>query len=490
MQNHRTARWATPFGAAALVVCGAWAAGCSSSSSSRGGSSTAAAVTSQSTSTTTTTTTPTPPPPPQPKVGQWYKGDLHSHSSPYSPDADRQLGDSPGVCFMLAEHVGLDFLALTDHRTLDQVNDPTYSANTLTILNGTEWGGTIHIGMVGLTQPLSQWTVDRSQPPSTYNGQIQAIYNEVHAQGGIVIANHPCQDSKVHVWLSHQFDAVEVWNAYWNFPKGYKDATEQDVDDKVQSLGLAQAGEDANDEIREAVRHRGGGANHQALKFYEANLMRGRHMAAVGGGDRHSLTFPGLPTTYVYAEDQSREKILQGIREGRTWVGAYEGPNVEFSADADGDGIFEALIGDSVPLNQTVTYKVRVQNAQDGLLEVIKDGQVLHSVPLPTNDETFTFTDSASQRAWYRLDVFEDVDFSVPQSSGLQVLALAGAIGGQAGAAALTTLGLPQGFQVSFNGQTRIPQLRLPHAYDKILNFDRLHWGYSRGAITSPIWAE
>ena len=217
--------------------------------------------------------------------------------------------------------------------------------------------------------------------------------------------------------------------------------------------------------------------------------MRGRHVAAVGGGDRHSLVFPGLPTTYVYAADQSREKILQGIREGRTWVGAHEGPVVEFSADADGDGIYEALIGDSVPLNQTVNFKVRVTNGKDGLLEVIKDGVVAHSVPLPTDDETFSFSSTASQRAWYRLDVFEHVDFSVPQSNGFQVLALAGGLGGQAGAAALTTLGLPMGFQVSIGG-TRAPHIRLPHAYDKILNFDRTHWGYSRGAITSPIWAE
>jgi hypothetical protein len=29
-----------------------------------------------------------------------------------------------------------------------------------------------------------------------------------------------------------------------------------------------------------------------------------------------------------------------------------------------------------------------------------------------------------------------------------------------------------------------------PHECCVILNFDRLNWGYGRGAITSPIWAE
>ena len=52
----------------------------------------------------------------------------------------------------------------------------------------------------------------------------------------------------------------------------------------------------------------------------------------------------------------------------------------------------------------------------------------------------------------------------------------------------LATVALPYGFQVSIG--TRYPTIRLPHEIDKILNFDRMNWGYSRRAITSPIWAE
>lgn len=481
-------------GASALT--GTLAAGCGGGSSGGGGMSTAAASTSGTqgavgsgtTAGSTSGTTAAPTSPPGPPVGRWFKGDLHSHSAPYSPDADRQMGDDPATCFFLAETAGLDYLALTDHRTLDQTRDPGYSARTLTILDGCEWGGTIHIGMVGLTRDLPYWEVDRAQP-GTINAQIQGIYDEVHRQGGIVITNHPALDDSTHVYLSHSFDAVEVWNAYWNFPKGYKDATEQDVDDKVTDLGLRAVGEDANPEIREAVRVRGGGANHQALKFWEANLNRGRKIAAVGGGDRHMLTFPGLPTTYVFAEDQSKAKLLEGIRKGRTWVGAHAGPVITFEADGDGDGVFEAILGDSVPLNRAVTFRVRVQNDQGGRVEVIRNGVVHRTWDVLSPDDTYTFVDTAAARTWWRVDAFEKVDWSVPQSSGFQLLALAGSLAGQSGPQALATIATPLGFQVSL-GTTRIPQIRLPHEYDKILNFDRLHWGFSRGAITSPIWAE
>lgn len=457
--------------------------GCSGSKS-RASSSTVAPATSGTGGTTSSTLPGVTPG--QPPVGTWWKGDMHSHSAPYSQDAQRQFGDSPGTCFFLAETAGLDYLALTDHRTLDQVNDPTYHANTLTILDGTEWGGTTHHGFVGLTQAVNG--LDPSLGANTLNAQMQQAYDEVHRQGAIVIANHPTDPDKVHIWLSHTYEAVEVWNAYWNIPS-FKDASDQDIDDKLNGEGLAQIGESANPEIREAVKHRGAGPNHQAIKFWEANLNRGRHMAAVGGGDRHSIVFPGLPTTYVFAPTQSRADLLQAVKQGRTWVGSYQGPQVEFTADADQDGVFESMLGDSVPLNRPVNYKVRIQNGQGGKVEIIKNGTLFQTFALLSNDDTFSFTDTASSQSWYRVDVFEPVNFQIPNSNGFQILALTGSLFGQSGMTALATIATPGGFQVSL-GTTRAPIIRLPHEYDVILNFDRAHWGYARGAITSPIWAE
>lgn len=459
------------------------AAGCGGGGGGGGGAAAAAGVTSGTTPTSPGgTTTPTGPRP-----GRWWKGDLHSHSAPYSQDADHQGGDPPGMCFFLAETAGLDFLALTDHRTMDQVNDPSYRANTLTILDGEEWGGSVHVGMVGLTRQVPE--IDSSRGPSTINSQVQAAFDEAHRQGGVVILNHPCQKGKENIYLSRDFDAVEVWNSYWALalPNGYVDTNDQNIDDKLRSEGLLQLGEDCSPELREAVAHQGGAANYQALKLWEAHLNRGRKKAAVGGGDRHMLIFPGIPTTRVFAATQSQADILQGIREARTWVGSWGGPEVEFTADADGDGVFEAIIGDSVPLNRPVRYRARVQNAQGGRLDVIRNGQRHLQFALLSNDDTFEWTDTATARTWTRLDVFERVDLSF-QHTNFQVLALTGQIFGSTGFQALATLGLPAGFQVSIG--TRLPTIRLPHEVDTILNFDRMNWGYARGAITSPIWAE
>lgn len=455
-----------------------------------GNASTAAGVTSGTTGSTTsgTITGPGGPGAPAgPPAGRWWKGDLHSHSAPYSADADAQGGDPPGMGFFLAETAGLDFLAMTDHRTMDQVNDPSYRASTLTILDGEEWGGSVHVGMVGLSRVVPE--VDGSRGPSTINSQVQAAFDEAHRQGGIVILNHPCQKGKESIYLSRDFDAVEVWNSYWGLalPKGFVDTNDQNIDDKLRGEGLLQLGEDCTPELREAVRHRGGAANYQALKLWEAHLMRGRKKAVVGGGDRHMLVFPGLPTTRVFAPTQARADILQGIREARTWVGSWGGPEVEFTADADGDGVFESIIGDSVPLNRPVRYRVRVQNAQGGRVDVIKNGQRHLQFALLSNDDTFDWTDTDTARTWTRLDVFERVDMSF-QHTNFQLLALTGTLFGSTGMQALATIGLPAGFQVSVG--TRLPTIRLPHEVDTILNFDRLNWGYARGAITSPIWAE
>lgn len=415
--------------------------------------------------------------------GQWFKGDLHSHSAPYSQDAQRQGGDAPGTCFYLGEVQGLDFMALTDHRTMDQVNDPTYVAN-LTILDGEEWGGTVHIGMVGLDHQVPE--LDTTLGASTFNAQIQDAYDDAHRQGGAVIANHPCEPEKVHVWLSRDFDAVEVWNAYWNFPT-FSDGSLKDVDDKVAGLGLSAIGEDANPEIRIATAIRGGGASHQALKFWEAQLNAGRKKAIVGGGDRHSITFPGLPTTRVFADHNTEAEIAAGIRAARTWVGADQGPEVDFRADADGDGVFESLIGDSVPLNRAVNFQVRVQNAKDGRVDIVQNGQTIFQWTVPSDDETFTWSNTGTARTWTRVDVFEQVDFS-KVSQAFQVLAASGQGAPGSGAQALANFAVPLGFQVSVG--SRFPTIRLPHEYDKVLNLDRMNWGFSRGAITSPIWSE
>jgi hypothetical protein len=474
-----------------IIIISMALAGCGGGGGSGGSASTVAPATSGTTAGTTSSvpvpaTPPAPPPAAQPPVGQWWKGDLHSHSAPYSQDADSQGGDRPGMCFFLAETAGLDYLALTDHRTMDQVNDPTYNNHSaaLTVLDGEEWGGPIHIGMVGLARQVPEL----SGPASTLNARVQSAYDDAHRQGGAVILNHPCQEGSENIYQAREFDAVEVWNTFWNsLPKGITDITPASIDRKLAGEGLAALGIDCNPELREAARHRGGGGNHQALKLWEAYLNGGQKKAIVGGGDRHMLVMPGMPTTRIFAPTQSKADLIAGLRRARTWVGSEGGPEVELTADADGDGIYEAIIGDSVPLNRPVHFRARIKNGLGGELEVVKNGATYLRYVILTNDDTYDWTQTDAVRTWTRIDVYEKVDLQF-QHTNFQLLALGGTIFGQTGFQALATLSLPAGFQVSLG--TRIPTIRLPHEVLTILNADRLRWGWARGAITSPIWSE
>ncbi len=471
--------------AIALLACFGFT-GCGGGSSSRGasGSASSGATTAGVTSGgslfggSSSGSSGTAPPP----AGNWYRGDLHSHSDPYSNSAL----EVPGTVFYLANVAGLDFIALTDHRTFDHVSDPTYNNQYgVTALGGEEWGGAVHAGMQGLTSLVPE--IDSSLGASTINSQVQRAFDEAHRQGAVITANHPARRKKINIWQTTSYDAVEVWNVYWSFPN-FVDANPSDVDDRLASRGLTAIGEDASPEIREAVAHRGIGMNHQGLKFYEAHLNRGRHKAAVGGSDFHGVILPGVPTTYVYAEDSSHDKIIAGIKAARTWVGAADGPVIDFRADADGDGVYESIIGDSVPLNRPVSYRVRVQNAARGRVDVVKNSTTILQFACQTNDETFTWTDASTSQSWIRLNVLEYLDWNVPNSASVQLLALTGSYYGAPGLTGLQSFALPYGFQLSLG--TRYPLIKLPHALDKILNFDRTNWGYSMGAITSPIWAE
>src|SRR5690606_34039273 len=111
-----------------------------------------------------------------------------------------------------------------------------------------------------------------------------------------------------------------------------------------------------------------------------------------------------------------------------------------------------------------VTYKARVRGGEHGRVDVIKNGQTTLQFAVLSNDDTFVWTDTAASRSWTRIDVFEKVDLNVPQGGSFQILALAGALLGQSGNQALTTIALPLGFEVSIG--TRFPTIRLPHAYD------------------------
>ena len=317
----------------------------------------------------------------------WYRGDLHFHTN-YSEDAKKQGGDDLAEALVIADAWrdpvytnvnpgtagnGLDFVAVTDHRTDAALHDPNFKHDHLIVIPGEEFGGTGHASIWGLKKHITADPVN-GEPANT---RIQNAIDEAHADGALFSPNHPTQDN-AWVWDVKGFDAIEVWNGPWS--AFYGPTTETDVDSRAKGIGAE------GPFIRQAaVRGGGAGSNAQAMIFWQYHLSDGRHLAPVGGGDRHMLLPAGLPSTYVH---QARKPefdgvhgqaigpagILGGIAARETFVSRSPfGAQVELAAEGT-DGVLHTM-GADLTAGQTYTIHIRVSRAAGGRLK-------LYSAPL------------------------------------------------------------------------------------------------------------
>ncbi|MCI0636502.1 MAG: CehA/McbA family metallohydrolase [Actinobacteria bacterium] len=455
----------------------------------------------------------TPAAPAQPPAGQWLRGDLHVHSR-HSHDATT-YGDNIETTIKLAESAGLDFVVISDHRHVNVLTDPqfTQTPTSLIVVAGEEWGGSGHAGAHNVYRDPPAHSQDRSQGAQNVAAQIDSVIDDIHSQNGFFVLNHPLDPKNAFLWDCRKFDGVEIWNSSWSY-RWITDLTESDVRRELQDLGLTAAGVDASPEFWAGTAAKGGGNNYQALKFYEAHLSSGRHISAVGGGDRHFLLLPGMPATYVFATDRSPNGISEAVRRGRTYV--TRGPDacqVDFAADRDGDGVFETILGDSIPLSngRPIDFRIDVRDADGGKVNLIKNGQVVQTWNVTGTSFTATFQDQPQARSWYRLDVYEPIDMSFPNAQFIKYLVMGvplqnlGFLGSTIQNLAsriqwLVDTGGPLAVYIlAFGHQSGITQSPLPTAYptfvfpegfSRLVNLDLQDPDYCRGAITSPIWVE
>lgn len=317
----------------------------------------------------------------------WYRGDLHFHTN-YSEDALKQGGDDLAPALQIADawrdpvyvaaHPqdggnGLDFVAVTDHRTDLALHDPNFKHDHLIVIPGEEFGGTGHAGIWGLKKHITQDPTHGE----TGNQRIQDAIDEAHADGALFSVNHPTQDN-TWVWDVKGYDGIEVWNGPWS--AFYGPTNETDVAARATSIGAE------GPYIRQAaIGGGGGGSNAQAMIFWQYHLSDRRHLAPVGGGDRHMLLPAGLPSTYVHKSRAAEFKdktgqaigpagILGGIHARETFVSRSPfGAQVELSAEGT-DGTLQPMGADLVA-GQTYKIHVRVSRATNGRLR-------LYSAPL------------------------------------------------------------------------------------------------------------
>jgi|GEM_PF-2184369 len=300
----------------------------------------------------------------------WYIGDLHVHVE-YSHDSSASLASY----IPTALDAGLDFLCITDHDVFEAPFDPSWNQQDLLFVPGMEWGGGGgHANQWG----IRTWNDAATNAPE----DIRQSWRLARLQGGVQSLNH--YGAQKESWdllfsaapdLLDALDTIEVWNLVWAFQTA---------------------------------------TNEPSIALWEQLLSAGHHIGAVGGGDTHSpLLTLGSPTTVVWAESLTVPGILHGIRSGRTYITqadplSFTGrPELDFRVDADGDGIFEAMLGDEVPPG-TITLQVNIKNAKGPAILIRNGAEIARFADHATGtDIAHTVTDDAPPGAWYRVEMRE-----------------------------------------------------------------------------------
>lgn len=270
---------------------------------------------------------------------RYYAGDLHAHSLE-STDAKPTLD----AMAQLARRRGLDFLVVSDHNTVTQLDffaQVQRQYPDLLLVPGIEvttYAG--HAGAIGATR-FVEHKIGLAVP------SFSEVAAAVHGQGALLSLNHPVLDLGdvcIGCAWQHPLAGIEV------------EAVE------IGTGGLEQG----------AILFSPG-----AIKFWERLLAQGRHVAAVGGSDDHLAGTGtgrrdspiGDPTTLILAEELGVAALLDGLRHGRSVV-KLQGPAdpmVELSADA-------AVPGDIVA-GRSAVLTARVTGGLGSSLRFVKNGE-------------------------------------------------------------------------------------------------------------------
>jgi len=322
--------------------------------------------------------------------GEWIAGDFHVHTC-YShdvycppeddntgPDEFYTLGSTVEMQFCAAAARGLDFLAITDHNDVRSQSDPGFGACGVMPVNAYENSLRGHAQMIGATRLFEGGNSVE---------EVNRVVEELHDHGGAFQVNHPADGT---VDYPHDAD--------WGY--GY-----DVVPDTVEVWNISRLWQPPAPS---------GSSNDDAVRYWEGWLDRGYRVAATGGSDNHWVSTQaaqgvGQPTTWVFVTERSRRGVVEAIRAGRTFVAhqppSVGGPRLYLEGDSDGDGTYEAMVGDSVA--QGSALRVRVENAPGTFLRVLTDeGTVAFEVPVTSASFEHRFT-VPTDSTWTRAEIFD-----------------------------------------------------------------------------------
>lgn len=335
--------------------------------------------------------------------GRWIPTQLHAHSkrSGFATDGVAQLVED-------ARRAGIEALAVTDHDAVAQ-NAELAAMPGVIALRGTEWTSKTdgHANVYGFTGDAP---FDPAASPA-------ALLAEARRRGGLVIVNHP--KDGMFAWKGDgpgDAAAVEVWNANYGYSgeqpagaaaPGAGEATSWEALDTPSSPGASLGAElrlPTWGNLKDIVFSK----NVNAIAWWQDALRQGARVAPTGGSDYHRWPQSvASPVTFVWARTPDAQGIYAGLRAGRTMIAkTVQGPRAELLADADGDGRFEAMVGDLVATGPGTRFRLRVTNAQGLEASLWSHGGEVLRAPVRGPDQAFELPASVATRGfvWARVD--------------------------------------------------------------------------------------
>ena len=265
-----------------------------------------------------------PQPVPAGRQGHWLVVSNHNHTTYWD-------GKVPLTVMQQQAYLkNIDALVVTDHNTMRGTTSHEFLEPPpgLIMVKGMEWNAfrekgepvVGHAGLLGLKG---------NQNVRTGAG-LEEMLKEATAREATIIINHPFAWN--NEWTQSEPDArahaVEVWNGWWY---------------RVNP-----------------IMH-----NDKALAWWDATLKKGRRLTAVSGTDNHGNWHGDVArvVNMVFAETPDEAGILKGIRNGHVMItSSPSSARLYLEADADGDGTYEAIMGDHVarPADGKLAIRARV----------------------------------------------------------------------------------------------------------------------------------